>query len=154
VIKIPDLSVMQVKLQVGEIPAQKLKKDQRVEIVISSLDHPDFTGKITRVDKRAKPVKKGSRVKQVEVVVQIDSASANVVPGLSARVRIFVEERPDALVVPLDCVFKKDSTRVVYVKQARDFVIRDVKVVTQIVNFAVLDAEIDGGDQLALQEPQ
>ncbi len=153
VAKIPDLSVMQVKMQVGEIAAQKLKKGQRARITVSSAGDLSLPGKVSRVARRAKPVKKNSKVKQVEVIAEIDSSHAAFMPGLSARATIIVEEQPDALVVPLECIFERDSLNVVYVREKDTFVPREVTIAAQNANFAVIEGRLNGGEKLSLREP-
>lgn len=152
--KIPDLSVMQIKFQVGEIAAQKLKKDQRAEINISSLENPKITGKIISVAKRAQPIKKKSKVKQVEVVVELDTTRADFTPGLSAHVSIIVGEQPEALVVPLECVFQQDSLQIVYVRQGNQYVPSPVTLEDQNTNYVIIKGQVEAGAQLALHAPK
>ncbi|MFT5367101.1 MAG: hypothetical protein ACI8V2_002059 [Candidatus Latescibacterota bacterium] len=151
--KIPNLSVMQIKLQVGEIAAQKLKKDQRVEINISSLENAKIMGKISRVAKRAKPIQKGSKIKQVEVIAELDTTQANFTPGLSAEVCIFTGQEQNGLVAPLECVFQKDSLDVVYVKNGTTFESYPITLSEKNANFVIIEGNLTAGAQLALREP-
>lgn len=151
--KIPNLSVMQVKIQVGEIAAQKLKKGQTAEIDISSLENAKITGKVSRVAKRARPIQKGSKIKQVEVIVELDTTQANFTPGLSAEVRILTGQEQKGLVAPLECIFQKDSLDVVYIKNGAKFEPRPVTLSEKNANFAIIEGNLTDGAQLALQEP-
>ncbi len=153
VLRLPDLSVMQVTLQVDEIQSQGLKEGQHAEVVISSLSTDPISGKVARVAPRARPLKTGSRVKQVEVVVELDSTRSGFTTGLSARVRIFLEERTEALVAPLDCVFQQDSLHVVYVRSGKRFVPRRVNLAARNSDFAVLEGDLSAGAELALRRP-
>ena len=153
VLRIPDLSVMQVTFQVDEIQSQGLKEGQHAEVVISSLSTDPISGKVARVAPRAKPLKAGSRVKQVEVIVELDSISSGFTTGLSARVRIFVEKRSEALVAPLDCVFQQDSLHVVYLRQGKRFVPRRVNLAARNSDFAVIEGDLAAGAELALRRP-
>lgn len=152
--KIPDLSIMQIKLQVGEIAAQKLKKDQLAQINISSLENASITGKITRVAKRAQPIKKKSKVKQVEIIVELDTTRADFTPGLSANVHIMIGEQPNALVAPLECIFQQDSLQIVYVQKGSQFESYPVTLEEQNTNYVVIKGNIKAGAQLALQAPK
>ena len=153
VMKIPDLSVMQVTLQVDEIQSQGLKEGQHAEILISSLSTEPISGKVARVASRAKPLKSGSRVKQVEVIVELDSTRSGLTTGLTARVRIFVEKRSEALVVPLDCVYQQDSSHVVYMRQGTRFVPRRVNLAARNSDFAVIEGDLAAGAELAMRRP-
>ena len=153
VVKIPDLSAMQVKLQIGEVEAQKLKKDQRATVVVPVLGDVRFPGKVTQVARMAKPAKRGSKVKKVETVVEIEGAHAALVSGLTARADIVVKETPDALVVPLECLFEKDSLNVVYIRQSGRFMPREVTISEQNADFAVVESGLQGSERLALRQP-
>ena len=152
--KLPDLSVMQVKLQVGEILAQKLKKGQLAKINISSLENANVTGKITSIAKRAQPIKKNSKVKQVEVIVELDTTRSDFTPGLSTQVHIVVDKQPEGLVAPLECIFQQDSLQVVYVQTGNRFEPRPVTLETQNANYAVIKGNIKAGALLALHAPK
>jgi multidrug efflux pump subunit AcrA (membrane-fusion protein) len=110
-------------------------------------------GRVARVDRVAKPIPGTTRVKQVEVLVDLDSTRADLAPGLTANVRIIIEEFPDALVVPLECLFQRDSLNVVYVRERAGFVPHRVTVTRQGPDFAVLDCDLKGGERLPLREP-
>lgn len=153
VVKIPDLSAMRVRLQVGEIDAQRLKPGQKAVVAISSLGDVRVPGRVGRVDRVARPIPGTTRVKQVEVFVDLDSTRADLTPGLTANVRLVVEEFPDAVVVPLECLFQRDSLSVVYVRERTGFVPHRVTVTRQGPDFAVLDCDLKGGERLPLREP-
>lgn len=153
VAQIPDLSVMQIKIQVGEIAAQKLKKDQSAEIDISSLENAKITGKVTQVAKRAKPIQKGSKVKQVEVIIELDTTRAEYIPGLSANVSISTGQAQTGLMAPLECIFQKDSLDVVYVQKNASFETHPITLIEKNANFAIIEGNLEEGALLALQEP-
>jgi len=153
VVKIPDLTVMQVQLQLGETAAQKLKIGQKAVISVPSVGDFRLTGKVTRVASVAKPIKRGSKVKQVEAIVEIDSTRAGLVPGLTANCIISVEEKANVLAVPLECLFEKDSSKAVYVLNGSHFRPRKVKLSFQNTNYAVIDSGLTVGEKLAMREP-
>lgn len=153
VVKIPDMSVMQVKALVGETDAQRLKTGQRVTITVPSADNLQVPGAVASIARVAKPVKRNSRVKKVDVIVAIDSTHVAMVPGLTAVCRIVIEEIPDALVVPLECVFDQDSLKVVYTRDGGVFVQHKVTVAQQGNDFAIITDGIGEGEILALRKP-
>ena len=153
VVRIPDLSVMQVRLQVSEIQSRRLKAGQQAIVVVSSLSTQPVMGSVARVAKRAAPLKTGSDVKRVEVIVELDSVRTGYTAGLSARVRIFVTKRIEGLVAPLDCIFEQDSLAVVYVQDGKEFIARRVQVTARSSDFAVIEGDLVAGTELALQRP-
>ena len=152
-IKIPDLSVMQVNLSIDEIDAQKLKKGQKAVIDISSADVLQIPGKVSKVDKVAKPIKRGSKVKKVNVIVELDSTQAAILPGLTAGCLINIEEIKEAVMIPQECMFEKDSIKVVYVFKNGKFSAQPVEPVYNNTDFIVIKNGLSSGEKLALREP-
>ena len=153
VVKLPDLTIIQAKLQIGETEAQKVKKGQQAIVTVPSIGSVQLSGKVTKVARIAKPIKKGSKVKKVEVIVEIDSTFQGLVPGLTARSTITIGEIDDAIVVPQECLFEKDSVKIVYVYNDGDFEAHAVAISEQNENFYVIVSDLKGGEKLALREP-
>lgn len=153
VARISDLSTMQVKLHVSEIQSQRLKEGQHAEVVISSLSADPVMGTVARVARRATPLKTGSSIRRVQVIVELDSTRSGFTSGLSARVRIFVKKSYEALIAPVDCVFDQDSLHVVYVREGTRFVSRHVDLTARNSDFAVIEGDLEAGAELALRPP-
>jgi len=153
IVKIPDMSAMQVKMQLSETEVQGLKQGQPAIITVPSLVNVSLKGSVSSVAKIAKPVIRRSEVKRVEVMVEIDSLCQGLVPGLSASCNIEKEKVPGAVTIPLDCVFERDSVHVVYVRNKERFSPRLVVLGVRGNNFAVVDSGLSGGEELALLEP-
>ncbi len=153
VAKIPDLSVMQVKMQISEIDAQKLANGMPSRITIPSLDNLHFTGKVTRVDRVAKPISRGSKVKKVEVIVELDSTLHALRPGITATVDVIVREIPNMMPLPFETVFERDSVRLVYVKNSDSFDPQPVASLYQDEDFMLVYGNVQEGQELALTEP-
>lgn len=153
VVKIPDLSVMQAKLQIGETEAQKVKKGQQAIVTVPSIGTFQFPGKVTKVANIAKPIKRGSKVKKVEVIVEIDSTRQGIVPGLTASSSIIITEIENAIAVPHECVFEKDSVKIVYVLEKSHYVPHAIAIANQDADFCIIISDLDGDEKLALREP-
>ena len=153
IVKVPDLSVMQLNLKLGETDAQKLSKGNQAIVTVPTIDGATFTGKVSRIDKIAKPIKRNSKVKKVEVIVEIDSTTIQLVPGITAEGRIIVENVQDAFVIPKECVFDKDSLKIVFVRNKNHFVPQVVSISRQDDDFFVIKEGLKEGDQCALREP-
>jgi multidrug efflux pump subunit AcrA (membrane-fusion protein) len=153
VVKIPDLSAMQVKLKIGETDAQKLKAGQQASVRVPSLGDFSLPGSVLRVDRIAKPIKRGSKIKKVEVIVAIDSIVTDLVPGLSAECTIEIERFQDVLAVPRECIFERDSLKIVYVMRDGSFIPYPVASSQQTEDFVVIQSDLAGGEECALREP-
>lgn len=153
VVKIPDLSTLQVNLQLSETDVQKLKKGQRAAITIPSLNDFNLPGHVFQVAKMAQPIRRDSKVKMVDAFIVIDSSAGNIVPGLTGRCAIEVGILKDTLTIPLDCIFEKDSLRIVYVREQGRFKSRNVTIGQKSADFVVVNKGLRGGEELALREP-
>ena len=153
VVQLPDLSSMQVNLKISETDAQRLAAGMRARITIPSLGSALYPGRVARVDRVAKPIQRDSKVKRVEVIVQIDTAAAEIRPGLTAVVQIVVRNLRDVTAVPHECLFERDSIRVVYVQREHRYEVRPVAVLFQDEDFTVLYGELAPGDRLAMSDP-
>lgn len=154
IVKIPDMSVMQVDLQLSETQIKNLQSGQKVKVTVSSVSNAPMPGEVSQVAKIAKPVNRGSDVKTVQATVVLDSLITGMVPGLTATCNIEVHTDSTAIVVPIDAVFERDSLRVVYVRQGNKFVPQEVKVAWRGLDFANIAEGLDGSEELALVEPK
>ena len=102
----------------------------------------------------AKPVKRKSKVKKVEIIVEMDSTVAGLVPGLTARATVILQECKDVFVVPHECVYKRDSTLVIYIQKANKFLPHEISICNRADDFLVIEGNIESNDRLALVEPQ
>lgn len=153
VVSIADISTVQIKLQLSETEVQRMAAGQVAEITIESLGGLKLSGRVIQVAQVAKPVRRNSAVKKVEVVVAIDTTAPGLVPGLSASCTVIKEHVEDAVVVPLETVFDRDSAKVVYAFSGGEFSVRQVELGAKSADFAVVLEGLDGGEQLALREP-
>ncbi|MBI5281303.1 MAG: efflux RND transporter periplasmic adaptor subunit [Candidatus Solibacter usitatus] len=74
-------------------------------------------------------------------------------PGLLADVEIIVEKVPNAVFAPNQSIFEKDGKPVVYVKKGVVFEARQVKLGKRSESVSVIEAGLNAGDAIALQDP-
>jgi HlyD family secretion protein len=153
VVRIPDLNVMQVKLYVNETDAQRLARDMPAFVTIPSLQNRKYSAKVTKIDRIAKAIRRDSKVKKVEIIVELDSTASDVRPGLTASADIFIKRARNVMPVPYESVFESDSTRIVYVKEKNHYVPRAVASLYQDDDFLIVFGDLIEGELLALREP-
>ena len=73
-------------------------------------------------------------------------------PGMTAQCTIITGRIPDQLFIPLDCVFEKEDTTVVYIKD-RGFNQRPVKVGKKNSDYAIVEDGLKEGERVALRDP-
>ncbi|MFC1485484.1 efflux RND transporter periplasmic adaptor subunit [Candidatus Latescibacterota bacterium] len=150
-IQIPDMSVMLVDTQVSEVDISLVELGQQVVVTLDALEGPVFYGRITSVASLAR-TETGSDVKVFDAEVTIDGADSRLKPGMTAQCSIVTSSITDVVYVPLESVFAKDDTTVVYVKR-RGF--DETKVVTGEKNsdYIIIQNGVNAGEEVALRDP-
>ncbi len=151
IVSIPDLSSMQVKTQVNEIDISRIEKGQQVVITLDAIEGPTFYGTVTSVAKLAR-TEMGSDAKIFDIEVTIDGEDERLKPGMTAQCKIVTERVNDVLYVPIEAVFDKEDTTVVYVKKG-GFEERVVKVGKKNNDYIVIMDGIEPGEEVALRDP-
>jgi HlyD family secretion protein len=101
---IPDLRVMQVKLQVHEADINKIKLDMHTKVTMDTYPGVLIQGKVTKI--AAIATEGNQEVKKFDVEVTLDAvAEVELKPGISAKAEVMIDTRKDAVYVPLQCVF-------------------------------------------------
>jgi multidrug efflux pump subunit AcrA (membrane-fusion protein) len=121
--RIPDLSEMQVKIKVHEALVPRLIKQQEstadglpAQIKIASLDRP-LRGRVKDVSSVASSSDWSmADVKVYPTIVLIDEKFEGLKPGMSAEVTIKVEELENVLRVPVHAVLEANGRKFCYVK--------------------------------------
>jgi HlyD family secretion protein len=153
VIEIPDLSVMQVKLDVSETDYKRLANDQTMEILVDAFPDIRLYGRIKFKAPVGKPVSEKSDVKVFEVTASIDSIYPSLQPGLGVTCRVKVRSIPDTLVIPVIALFDEDSTKVVYVADNEKFIKKNVTIADYNNEEAVVTSGLKYHEILALRKP-
>lgn len=150
---IPELSKLQVKLEVSEAYIKQLKTNQPVEVRIVSQRDSVFSGRILRVASVGKAIERNSKIKKFEVIVALDNSNLDIQPGLSVICDIFTEATKDTISIPQESVFEEDSLKVVYIRQGSKFKRQTVSPTYQGENFLMITEGLLGNEELALRKP-
>lgn len=153
IVIIPDLTKLQVKLQVSESDFKRLETNQLADIYIDALSETKLTGKVKRKEPVGKPMNQESKVKVFGVTVSIDSLMGNIKPGLSADCHVIINEIADTLIIPYLSVFDSDSSKYVYVKHRNFFEKRNIDLAINNNNFGVIKYGINENEEIALIKP-
>ncbi|MFC1693397.1 efflux RND transporter periplasmic adaptor subunit [Candidatus Latescibacterota bacterium] len=150
-VSIPDLSVMQVKTKVNEIDISSVAVGQQVVITLDALEGPTFYGKVTNVATLARS-EMGSDEKIFDVEVTIEGEDERLKPGMTAKCKIVTNKIDEVLFVPLETVFEKEDTTVVYVKNGR-FKRRPIKTGAKNSDYIIIEEGLSEGEVVALRDP-
>jgi HlyD family secretion protein len=107
---------------------------------------------VTLVGTLAREEKERRGAKFFAVTVQINESEPRLRPGMTARVEILVEERQNAIFVPLEAVFEKEGRHVVYpaTRHPRE---REVVLGPSNADFVVVEKGLAPGERVLLRDP-
>ena len=109
IVEIADIDPIKVDFRVPELMLSSLRAGQRVQIAVDALPGRTFEGEIYVVDPI---VDQGGRA--VRLRARVPNPDGALSPGLFARVRIVIERRENAMLVPESAVFAQGARVFVY----------------------------------------
>ena len=151
--QIPDISKMQVSVEVPESEYKRINVDQKVEIKVGSVTNLETTGKIIRKSLATNNRSEKTAIKSYEVIISVDSCDSRMTPGLSAFCRITIDEVKDTIVIPSAAIFSKDSTKIVYVARDKKFVPVQIETGKSNSSESIVSKGLKGNEIIALMEP-
>jgi len=153
IFSLPDMSKMQVKLNIHESLIKKIKPGQKVEIRIESFPSILFVGTVTKVSQLAdstRPWMTGG-VKQYPTVVNLDDLKGQEIkPGMTAEARVLVGELDNVLLVPVQAVAEHKGDFFAFVQKGGKIELRKVKVGENNETHVQITEGLTEGEQVAL----
>jgi HlyD family secretion protein len=114
---VADVETMIIKAGINEVDIGKVHLDQAVKVTLDAYPKVKFAGKILRIAPAARLEEK---VKVFDVEIAIEHQGAELRTGMTANIDILGEKRAKVLTVPVEAIFKKDDTEIVYVKKPEE----------------------------------
>ncbi len=152
VVGIPDLSVMQAKMTVNEVDISQLEKGLNALVTVDALEGKAYYGKVTRVAALARR-EESTNVKVFDVEVTLDSTDGELRPGMTCACQVITGRIQDAMSIPLQAVFQKEDTTVVYVMGSRSPKMRSVAIGDKSSDRIVIMAGLEEGEFVCLRDP-
>ena len=113
---LPDLTTMISTTYVSEVDVVKVEKGQNVQITVDAIPGKSYTGKIINIANVGETLS-NSDTKMFEVKIKLDGTDLSLKPDMTTWNKILIKSFPDAVSVPLDCVYAStDGTQFVYKK--------------------------------------
>ncbi len=157
--ELPDLSSMQVKVQVGESDAPKVRLGMPVQFKLEAVPTRTFHGTIKEISQLATEGswwrtggQPGKRNFEVTVAVkEVDPKTLK--PGMTADVEFIQDTIEKAVFVPIEAVIEKNNKTYVYVKEGRKYNQTEVKTGKSNDNFIIITKGLKKGQVIALRDP-
>lgn len=151
---IPDLTRMQVRVNIHESMIKKIKPGQKTSIRVESLPGVELIGTVKSVSNLADSNRgwMNGGVKEYSTVVGIDNTpdDASLKPGMTAEVEVMVESIRDALQVPVQAIAEHKGAFHAFVERPDGFQPQTVKIGETDEKFVQVTEGLQDGDVVAL----
>jgi len=151
---IPNLQKMEAVLNVLETEAVGLANGQTATVVIDAFPDRPLQGSISSISATAAPIERESPVKYFTVIVTLEQADPDwIKPGAIVSAEIRINQLSDAIAIPNQALFQKDSSNWVLLRQGKKLVHRPVTLGLRGANRSQVVAGLEAGDEIALFPP-
>ncbi len=103
-------SRIRVKAAVSDADLPFVRNGAAADVSVSALPDQVFSGRVTRVSPIVDPASRSATVE-----IMLPNSQHQLVPGMTASVRLVIERREHAVTVPLGALFATDRTRAIVV---------------------------------------
>ena len=154
IINLPDPSKMQVRAKINESRVPLVRVGMPVKIRVGAVGG-DLIGRVTKVNKYAEPGSWfSSAVKEYATFIQILDPPETIRTGMTAEVRIFVEQLPDAVQIPVHALHEYRDRLFVLVQggagKSGGWETRQVEIGASNEKFATIDEGLSEGELVVL----
>ncbi|APW59712.1 Macrolide export protein MacA [Paludisphaera borealis] len=153
IFSLPDMTRMQVKVQIHESLIKKIKKGQKAEVRVDAFPSVVFVGTVKSVSQLADSSDswRSGGIKQYTTIVTIDDIFTHELkPGMTAEARIRVGELSNILVVPVQAIAEHKGDFFAFVEDPGGFHRRKVKIGENNEKLVEVLEGLQEGDTVAL----
>ena len=149
--EVPDLREMKAEVFVLEADAAGIAVGQKATVTLEAQPGVAYSGKISQIDKLARPRFRGVPVQYFGVTILLDKSDPKVMkPGARVRAVLQVEDIANAFSIPRQALFEKNGKKIVYRKHGGAFDPVEVTILTSTPGRVVVTKGVQKGDELAL----
>jgi len=152
-LRVGNLSDLQVEINVNEYDAALIKLGQKAAISGQGFGHRTYSGEVVKIAPSAS-VTQTSRGNEtvVKAAVKVIDPDGQIKPGFSATVEITVDERQEALLIPLECVIEEEGRKQVVVVKDGNMAKREVEAGIENDLYVEIIKGLSEGEEV-LQDP-
>jgi multidrug resistance efflux pump len=148
-----DLRQLELVGRIDETDRPNVTPGSAVDVIVNTERKRQYSGKVRSVAGLASRRMWGAdTVRTFDATVDISSIDPQLRPGSTAEVVIHGVSLRDQLYVPRACVFQRDGTPVLYVREGSGFKAQPIKVTSQTVALAIIEG-VAQGTEVALLDP-
>lgn len=151
IIRLPDISSMQVEVEVNESLIQYVNVGMPAAIRLVGANDQVLAGRVARVNQYAEPTNwRRANVKDYKAFIAIEEDSSILKTGMTASVTISAMYEPDSIVAPVQSIYAHGDLLYCFVQQGEGLAAREVLVGPTNDRFYVVQSGLSASDQVAL----
>lgn len=151
IIRLPDVSSMQVEVEVNESLIQYVKQGMPAAIRLVGANDEVLRGRVARVNQYAEPSNwRRANVKDYKAFIAIEEQSSVLKTGMTASVTISAMYFPDSIVAPVQSIHSHGDRLYCFVDQGESLTAREVTVGPTNDRFFVVNDGLEPGERIAL----
>jgi RND family efflux transporter MFP subunit len=147
---LPDPTRMQVKAKINESRISLIRDGMPVKIRVNAVEN-ELLGRVVKVNKYAEPGNWwGSNVKEYATFIQIINPPETIRTGMTAEVRIFVEQIEDAIQLPVHAVYETKRHHFVLVQEGNGYATREIEIGATNDKFVTVKSGVKADESVVL----
>ena len=156
IISLPDTSSMMAEIAVHESSVDKIKPGQKATIVMDAFPDQTFNGEVIKVASLPDQQRNwlSPDIKVYTTQVSIEGTHSFLKPGMSARVEIFVDYAPNALIVPVQVVANRSGKKVCFTVNGGKSIEKEVKTGLFNDTWVQILEGLNEGEEVMLNPPR
>lgn len=147
---VANLDKMQIYLMVDESDIGQIKQGQNVEFTVDAYPNETFKGTVTLIGRSATTT---NNVNYYTVYVDVENSEGKLLPTMTARASVIVNEMDNVLTVANKCLHTEDGQQYVLVYDKKDNTSRKVpvKVLLAGTDRTAVEADLQEGEELVVK---
>jgi multidrug resistance efflux pump len=156
IIRLPNPKQMQVLAKINESRIDMVRPGMKARVKIDAIADIELEGIVRRVSEYPTQQTSSlmSHVKEYETEIAILNPPKGLRPGMTAQAAVLVEERADAIQVPLQAVMERNGRYYCLVHGAEGLTAKQVQVGPTNDKYVVIEAGLAAGEQIAMAPKQ
>ena len=150
--ELPDLTSMISKTYINEVDISKISPKQKVQIGVDAFPDKKFDGEVLTVANIGQTLPKGD-TKVFEVIIKMFGHDIDLKPAMTTSNIITVDQFSDVLYIPLEALFKTDSTKYVFTYKNNRLIKQIVDTGLENSDHVVINDGLDESQKVLLNKP-
>ncbi|MCL3780053.1 HlyD family efflux transporter periplasmic adaptor subunit [Prolixibacteraceae bacterium JC049] len=153
IMSLPDLSELNSEIFIKEIDIAKISKGDSVSIKVDALPDEEYRGVVYSIANIGQQ-QASSGEKVFKVLVRLNQADDALKPNMSTMNHILFDKAEEAITVPREAIFKKESKHYVFLKDKGEIFKHHVEVGAENDTDVLVKEGIKEGDKVLLYQPE